>query len=600
MTIKLGGNKVLPLLVPRGSTWGRPQLTDSARLMGIAIMAGKGSGKSRIMGRLLAFLDFLRLIPVVILDPVGGTIDNFLDKVIRLPKDEQIKAWKRIIYVDPSGRSGHIVPFPLYYRFGKESLYEVAQRYLDVLKKLDPHLIEAPVTGWNAVHRMGTMMGMTLGSLDCQIPEGAHLLNNPQIWLPKVEGCIDKYPELADVYATLSTFSSLKGQDKQREKDSLLNKINIFALEPSMKAMFGAGAPGVNWHEVVSERKTVLFDLRHIQDNERKRFLIWWFYDYFIKFVKYRGHGNHTPISFIIDELTSFLGGGSNTEEKMFAEELNNLINVVSRSHRIWLTIALQEAWQVDEKILKSLMTIGTQVMGATSDPETALRLAKTFYRYDPGMMRKTQNVYMSDLGKAHVIDQATTEYSLDEQFELHSAEIRKQGLFKFLVRFAKREGDPHGEIRSVSFANLDKGQWVNEEAVTWLRNELSSQTGRPINDLLSEVERRRAAVLSDTPFIESDDDLDEDDIPSQTLPGAIVSSPAPTTPLPPQTPQVKSPEPSKPPHKKNRRRNKNRAGNQGSEQKPDGAKPVQSQQQARGAKATQLPPPVKADDFWG
>src|SRR6266496_3288437 len=113
-------------------------LPDHARPMGIHIQAGKGSGKSRLMGRVIAFLDFMRGTPTVILDPNGPTIDNFLDKLTRLPKEYQEQLWPRVIYVDMSGQSGYVTPFPLYYRLGGETLYTISQRMLDMIQKMDP------------------------------------------------------------------------------------------------------------------------------------------------------------------------------------------------------------------------------------------------------------------------------------------------------------------------------------------------------------------------------------------------------------------------------------------------------------------------------
>src|SRR4051794_33385066 len=73
-------------------------LTNAARRMGLAVIATKGAGKSRYLGRLLAYDDFQRRIPLVIIDPLGGTIDNFLDKVARLPEGQRRQAWQRIRY----------------------------------------------------------------------------------------------------------------------------------------------------------------------------------------------------------------------------------------------------------------------------------------------------------------------------------------------------------------------------------------------------------------------------------------------------------------------------------------------------------------------
>src|SRR5690242_7763628 len=109
---------------------------DSARLNGLHLMGSQGSGKSRLMGRVIALLDFLRGMPVVILDPTGGTIDNFLDRLMRLPRALQQQVWPRVKYVDMSGQAA-VVPFPLYYRLTPtESLETIAQRYLEVIRRM--------------------------------------------------------------------------------------------------------------------------------------------------------------------------------------------------------------------------------------------------------------------------------------------------------------------------------------------------------------------------------------------------------------------------------------------------------------------------------
>lgn len=465
--------------------------------MGINIMAGKGSGKSRLMGRCIAWQDFVRGVPLVILDPVGGTIDNFLDKIVRLPEAWQRQAWERIIYVEPSGTSGSIVPFPLYYRLGNESLYTISQRYLDVLRKLDPHLQSASIMGWNALHKTGTMTGMILSALGGQITEVPHLLKHPESWLAQTMARIPDFPELKEVSDSLATYSRLREFDKAKERDSFLNKTTLFCLEPAMTAMFGAAAPGFTWQDVIGQGKAVLFDLRHVLDIERKRFLTWWFYSYFLSYIKARGHGRHTPVSFIIDELTTLLNFGA-LESDSFVEELDALINVVARSHRVWLTIALQEAWQVSENIIKALMTMGTQIVGTTSDPETAKRLASYFYEYEPTWVRKRQNVYMNMpvgryMNEIQTIDEHTTEFSVDEQLTLQSYTISKQGLFQFLVRPAFAEGDIQGQMRWMSIENIDKGIWVAEDVVQEARRRLSLACGIPIEQTLEQIRQRVA-----------------------------------------------------------------------------------------------------------
>src|SRR5262249_16954116 len=102
--------------VPQHIEWGLAWLNDSARSMGIHLIAGKGSGKSRLMGRGMGWQDFVRGVPVVMLDPVGPSIDNFIDKLTRLPPKYQKRLWSRVMYVDMSGQGAQTVGWPLYYR----------------------------------------------------------------------------------------------------------------------------------------------------------------------------------------------------------------------------------------------------------------------------------------------------------------------------------------------------------------------------------------------------------------------------------------------------------------------------------------------------
>ena len=154
--------------------------------MGTHIVAGKGSGKSRLMGRIIAFLDFLQGVPTVIFDPHGGTIDNFLDRMLRLPRIYQERSWKRVEYIDMSGHWGYVTPMPFYNRFQGESFYDVSQRYLDVVYKLDSYLQTASIQGWNPLWLTGTMAGMVLSALGMQITEAHDLIINPELWKDKL------------------------------------------------------------------------------------------------------------------------------------------------------------------------------------------------------------------------------------------------------------------------------------------------------------------------------------------------------------------------------------------------------------------------------
>lgn len=123
-----------------------------AKIMGTVVIGSRGSGKSVLLG-FMALMDILKNTPVVILDPTGGTLNFLFTLIALLPKVLRDKIWQRIIYVDPACPSGYGVAFPLLYKLHEnECLYDIAQRFLNILKFQDPHLVEAPVTGW--VRRM--------------------------------------------------------------------------------------------------------------------------------------------------------------------------------------------------------------------------------------------------------------------------------------------------------------------------------------------------------------------------------------------------------------------------------------------------------------
>ena len=184
--------------------------SSSARQLGNHIAASRGSGKSRLMGRIIAFLDFIRQVPSVIIDPHGGTIDNFLDRMMRLPRLYQEMLWDRVIYVDMSGHWGYVVPFPFYYQLGNESWFENSQRYLDVVYKLDTHLQSASIQGWNPLWLTGTVAGMVLSALNLQLTELKDLLTRPLAWNEQLYKVQKEYPELSYAVGYLRKLSDSK------------------------------------------------------------------------------------------------------------------------------------------------------------------------------------------------------------------------------------------------------------------------------------------------------------------------------------------------------------------------------------------------------
>ena len=479
-------------------------LPDSARGMGIYCLASRGAGKSRLLGRVIAAQDCLRGVPQVVWDAAGGTVDNLLDKLRRLPPERQAEVWPRISYVDMSAKSGYIMPWPFYTRHSGETLYESAQRYLEVVRRLDPHLATASIEGWNALADVGTAVGMALTALGGQITEAADMLSHPATWAARLLTLQHQYPELAHTIAFLQGLAEDK--NAERRTKSFLTKIAVFSHDPTMMAMFGASARGIDWEQVVARGETVLLDFRHELDSERRRLKMLWIFLDFLAFILRRGAGRHKPVGLVIDELTTLFHFGSQGDSQIFANDLDHLINVVARQYRVWPTLCNQELFQLDLKTRKTLMGMGTKIIGVTQDMEAALTLAQELLPYDPRRVKRLDPVFAGLQGR--LIDLQPVTWTVQEQQQLAAQLFTRLRPFHFLVKSAVGEGDVTGKLRPLTIENIDRGIWVDEPAVNELRTSLLPHTGQPLATVRAAVHARRtqfSQMLSAVPTASSE-----------------------------------------------------------------------------------------------
>lgn len=469
------------------------RLSKSSRRTPIFMAAGIGAGKSRFLGRLLAWQDFYNGVPLVILDPHGVTIDNFLDKLSRLsavvPEGDRQKLWQRIRYVDMSGQSGYVTPFPLYYRLGNESLYTVAQRHIDVIGKLDPYLHTASIEGFSALKRVGTNVGMLLAAMECQVTEANSLLRSPEVWVERARRLDKHEDELAPVLAFFTKHAELADGPRNRQQASYANKIDQFELDKTMRAMFGPNQAGIDWPQVVDSRLAVLLDFRHVHDSERRQFLMMWAYQYFLSFAKFRGPGRHQAVSLIVDELAALFPAPGLVADQ-FAADLDEMVNQVARNYSLWVTLATQELYQFSERLQKTLLSM-TLIQGRTSDPEAAVLLAQRLNRYEPYKVKKWDNVWMSDMLGPYIVEKRPVEFTADEQQLLSSYDFLDLPKFEFLVRAPRSEGDMSGDIRRVSIEGLDRGHFPDEELVAKSRALLARRDGLEQEAVLAELNAR-------------------------------------------------------------------------------------------------------------
>lgn len=486
----------VPHHIARRMLW----VSDDALRNKTHIMAEAGAGKSRFMGRILAWMQFLRRVPQVILDPTGGTIDNFFDRLVRMPPEYQKRLWRRVRYVDMSGQGEYVVPFPMYYRLSADdSLFDISQRFLEVVRRMDVHLQQAPIIGLNALATVSTYAGMLLAVLGYQITEADHLIRYPERWEGRFERALSLSPEVRPAVEFFRGFIKWKPDERARQSRTFLAKLLPFIADPTMRAMFGASEPGLVWEQVVKKGQTVCLDFSKELNPERRRFKLLWCFRSLIDYFKLRGYaGRKRPVGFIIDELTQLLGFGTR-ENSVMAEDIEELISVIARNYGVYLTIAHQNLPQIgSERIQKALMTMGTQMIGSQADPVSAKYLAEYLYRYDPYSTKRFEPVWMGGMSGPFVVDYRPVEFTPEEQNLLNSYKLRDLGRFEFLARVAPREGDLRASLRKVSIAGFDRGLYPNDELMAQTRQLLMKRQGRPVGEVLDEIASRQQTLGTD------------------------------------------------------------------------------------------------------
>ncbi|MBK7782863.1 MAG: hypothetical protein IPJ58_19200 [Ardenticatenia bacterium] len=185
----------------------RLSIHDVDRPRGIAIHAGSGSGKSVLIGRVACLQDLGRGIPQLVLDPQGPLIDNLLIGLLQLPVREMRKLLSRVIYIDMSGQGDRVVPFPILYKSDGESLRDVADRFLEALRKIDPQLQSASIQGYNSLVHIGRPTLMIVAALGRPITDALPLLRQPEAhesWLSQAVAQDPQLPQRS-ISSALST-----------------------------------------------------------------------------------------------------------------------------------------------------------------------------------------------------------------------------------------------------------------------------------------------------------------------------------------------------------------------------------------------------------
>jgi hypothetical protein len=475
---------------------------------GMRWLGAPGSGKTRGMALTVVWPHLTNGLPAFVIDPTGALCAYVLNKVLYFDKAIQQQLWPRIRYVDMAA-TDYLVPFPLYKQHHDETLYAVASRFPEVLKRADPDLASAPILGWNALYECAIYAGQIAVALDRQVDFVADLVAHPQRYKNQLRDVLAHHPELeyaVTYFRQLMDPSSRSLRD--RRTGSFLTKLVPFIADDHLLATFSPSRPGLDWVEEVRLGHTVLLDFGGETNRERRQFKLVWCFLEIVEFLKNRGiAGRQTPLLFVIDEISSLVNE-RNRETSILGQDLHEVVTVWMRNAGVKLCVAHQYPSQLEPTINHALLQLGTQVIGNVQHPDDALYLARQFHRYDPKLVRKTEPVWMNvqelvgrnTFSVPQVIDERTTEYTADEQFLIVADGIRRLPKFHFLVRPALGEGNLTGALRRVSLERLDMGLYPDDAMIAEARRRLRERDGVPRATLVDEITKRRQQAIPVTP----------------------------------------------------------------------------------------------------
>jgi hypothetical protein len=155
-------------------------------------------------------------------------------------------------------------------------------------------------------------------------------------------------------------------------------------------------------------------------------------------------------------------------------------------------TLAHQEMYQVPLAVQKTLMTMGTQVLGVTTDEEAALSFARRYFAYEPNAVKAYRPVYHD----AMIIDHTPVEFTVDEQATLNSYHFTKMQTYQFWIAPCQKEGSPQTDLLRADISRFDQGKYVNEPLVREFRSRLARRSSLYVDRALELIYERHEKAL--------------------------------------------------------------------------------------------------------
>lgn len=359
------------------------------------------------------------------IDPHSLLIDDLLRLLLtkRVHKDHEVM--KRIIYIDPS-REDYVVPFNVL--DSPDSPYDTAASILEAFRRTWPQSLQEAPHFSNVV--MGALLVLIQNNLT--LMDMHRLLTNQEFR----EVCLLKVSESSVVEFFHDRYDRW-GKEAPVMRESTLNKIGAFSLNPRLRVMLGQKENHLNFAEIMDKGIVLLLDLGHCDGETNK--LIGTLVTTGLERAM-RRRKKRTLWNLTIDEFSGYVAneGSVQTLAHVFSE---------GRKFRMGMTVAHQDLSQLTPRMLGALSNVQTKVIFGVGRSDAEF-FAKMIGRVD------TESVKRDSLTET----QHEMFESLPEQWEKWVDKIRFQSPRQAMVALAD------GKVFSITTITIPPYQATDEE----------------------------------------------------------------------------------------------------------------------------------------
>lgn len=462
------------------------QVQDEFINPGAIFVSGfSGSGKSFVLAR-LCIEKLKRGIGQVVIDPVGGLTTELLSRIMRdAPELEE-----KLVYCPMAGmwveNEIYVPSWPMLWRqFEHEALFETANRFVDVTARVESSFKSAPIQGLSRFSNILINLNMVLGSFGLPLSAAIDLLRNHaeerwQLLLTRAAGHSDSGVRFA-VSELQHHFGQLPHvQDQQTEP--LINRLAFLWQDEVSQIMFGNDEPTVDLDAIARDGKLALIDFSAAFTGRIPELRLFWVWSQLQEWIANRdANREENPLSVVIDEL-SFLVSGSHLDVERIVDEFNAFIQQRRRNSNIHFAGATQELSLLPESMQKACLMIPSQMYGATTDLETAYRLADRFYELDPFLLK--QEMMKPSQVQTGMTRTGRPMYSPGDPY------VARQDMYSF---------DEQRYLNALNFIKLEEGEWLfgaaegNAPAKTLEKISIAREAGHTERGMITQTKQRLA-----------------------------------------------------------------------------------------------------------